>query len=132
MAINNFSIIGHVGSDPKLHFFEGTDTLSIQFSVAVSQKWKTKTGEEKEKTTWVRCTRYTKTQKLAEFIKKGDRIYVEGEAFASAYLKEGKAEPVLEMRVNKIDFLERKSSTATPPAPDDVPPSNNAEDDLPF
>ena len=48
MAINNFSIIGHVGSDPKLHFFEGTDTLSIQFSVAVSQKWKTKTGEEKE------------------------------------------------------------------------------------
>lgn len=132
MAINKFQIIGNVGNDPKLHFFEGKDQLSIQFSVAVTKTWKNAQGEKQELTTWIRCTRYTKTQDLAKYIKKGDRIYVEGEAFASAYIKDGKAEPVLEMRVNKIDFLERKSSTATPPAPDDVPPSYNAEDDLPF
>ena len=104
MAINKFQIIGNVGSDPKFHFFEGKDQLSIQFSVAVTKTWKNTQGEKQEHTTWIRCTRYTKTQELAKYIKKGDRIYVEGEAFASAYIKDGIAEPVLEMRVNKIDF----------------------------
>ena len=132
MAINKFQIIGNVGNDPKLHFFEGKDQLSIQFSVAVTKTWKNAQGEKQEHTTWIRCTRYTKTQELAKYIKKGDRIYVEGEAYASAYLKEGKAEPVLEMRVDRIDFLSTKQNEGSPPNPGDVPPSNQEDDDLPF
>ncbi|WP_313579853.1 single-stranded DNA-binding protein [Chishuiella sp.] len=132
MAINNFQIIGHVGNDPKLHYFENSEKISIQFSVAISKKWKTATGELKEQTTWVRCTRYTKTHELAKYIKKGDRIYLEGEAQATAYIKDGKAIPQLEMLVNKIEFLSIKPIGSTLPAPSDIPPTGNEEDDLPF
>lgn len=131
MAINNIHIIGNVGNDPKVHYFENSDKISIQFSVAVTDRWKDNAGAQKEDTTWVRCTRYTKNVDLAKYIRKGDKIYLAGKARTSAYIKDGVAVGVLEMLVDKIDFLSVKDNSNTPVPPSDVPPTKD-DDDLPF
>lgn len=131
MAINKSIFIGNVGKDATVHPFTNSDRVAIQFSLAVTERWKTASNEEKEKTIWVRCVRYTKNKNLAEYIKKGDRLYVEGKIDVSAYIRENDAIGVLELNVEKIDFLSAKGNSNTPTPPSDVPPTTD-DDDLPF
>lgn len=134
MAVNKIIIIGNVGANPTLHKFENSERWAIQFPVAVTERWKDVKGAEKEQTTWFNCVRYTKTENLARFIQKGNRIYVEGKVDVSAYLKNGEPVGKLNILVSNIDFLTSKQDGVhTPPNPNDLPPTTNQDDDdLPF
>jgi len=48
-------------------------------SLATTRKWKDGSGEQKEKTEWHRLTVWGKLVDVVErYVKKGDRLYVEG------------------------------------------------------
>ena len=47
--LNKVILIGNAGSEPTLHSFENGDKIA-NLTLATSVKWKTKDGEQKEKT----------------------------------------------------------------------------------
>lgn len=135
MSSQNLRLVGNVGKDAEAYQFPNGQ-FAISFPVAVTEKWKTKEGEKKEKTTWFKCTYYRPSDKLAPFIKKGNLIEVQGKPSATAYEKSGVLHTSLECIVSEIDFLysNNNSSSNVPPQPTDGPTpfKEEEEDDLPF
>ncbi len=88
-SLNKAIIIGNLGSDPEIRTTSGGSRVA-QFSVATNRRWTNAAGEQQEKTEWHRIvawdTKFTKLADVAErFLKKGERVYIEGEIQYSSY-----------------------------------------------
>jgi len=71
-------LIGNVGNDPDVRT-TSSGTLVAKVSLATSRQWTNKDGSEQEKTEWHRLTVWGKLADVVErYVKKGDRLYVEG------------------------------------------------------
>jgi single-strand DNA-binding protein len=87
-SINKVVLIGNVGKDPEVrHTQAGTKMAS--FSLATGESWRDKTtGERKDRTEWHRIV--VMNEKLAEiiekYVKKGQKIYVEGQIQTRRYV----------------------------------------------
>ena len=104
-------IIGRVGKDPETRFTsEGKAVLN--FSVAVSEKWKDKAGNAKESTTWYKVAVWDKqAESISPYVHKGMLIMVTGKMSASAYIAaDGTAKASLEMTAREVKFLSRNDS----------------------
>jgi len=138
-------IIGRVGADAEVKDFPTSRLIS--FSVAVSESYTNKQGEKVTNTTWVECSRWTNNVSIAQYIKKGDLIYVEGKMNNRAYLgSDGEAKVVNGINVSHIELLGSKSdSPQSAPPRHERPQANQSNsfvdgedfkeeehDDLPF
>ncbi len=84
-SLNKATIIGNLGSDPEIRT-TGNGSRVAQFSVATSRQWTSASGEQQEKTEWHRIVAWSKLADVVErFLKKGDRVYVEGEIQYRSY-----------------------------------------------
>lgn len=79
MAVNKVIIIGHLGRDPESRSFQNGGKV-VNFSVAVTEKWKSREGERKEKTEWVPVAIFNEgIAGVAEkYLRKGSKVYIEG------------------------------------------------------
>ena len=85
MLDDSYQIVGRLGADPELSR-NGKNT--IMFSVCIN---KTVSGEKVEK--WVNCfisDKSTRLKNVAQYLKKGKNVLIEGSPFASHYLKDNK------------------------------------------
>ena len=97
-------IIGNLGKDCILKEVNGKHV--INFSVAHTDKFKDSSGSIKERTTWVECAYWSERTALAEYLRKGTMVYVEGAPEAEAYSnKEGQPAATLRMRVFSLQLL---------------------------
>lgn len=105
--MKQLTIIGHVGADPVIKTVNGDAILD--FSIAVNEKFKKNDGTSVENTTWFQCS--TKNLKLASFIKKGDKMMVQGN-FKIGIYKDGSnnAKVGIDVRASKIEFLGSKDA----------------------
>lgn len=115
------TITGNVGSDATVRTLQSGD-MAISFTVAHTDKYKAADGTMKETTTWVSCTKWVKagqSVKIAEYLKKGTKVLVEGVPSARAFMLDGSAEPKssLDCRVNAIELLGPAGTKAAAPAP---------------
>jgi single-strand DNA-binding protein len=94
--------IGHLGKDAEVKI-HGTECV-INFSVAHSDKWNDN-GVKKERTTWVSCSWWTEKHTIAQYLKKGTQVYVEGVPEAKVWKKEGDPQPFLNLRVFSLQLL---------------------------
>lgn len=103
--MQKIEIMGYVGKDAVVRNSNGNDITT--FNVCVSESYKNKDGEPVQKNTWYGCV-YRKTG-VANFIKKGDLIFVEGELNAKVYTND-KRETSLDLTVNvaRIEFCNNK------------------------
>lgn len=69
-------IIGHIGNDATINQVGGKSV--INFNVAHSEKWTDAQNVKHEKTTWVSCSYWTDRTGVAQFLRKGTQVYVEG------------------------------------------------------
>ena len=77
-SLNKIMLIGNVGNDPDVRT-TSSGTPIANMSLATTRKWKDGSGEQKEKTEWHRLTVWGKLVDVVErYVKKGDRLYVEG------------------------------------------------------
>lgn len=107
MTLNRFSFIGRLGKDAEVRQLDGGKAV-IKFSVAVTEKWKDREGNKKEKTDWIECEIWDNSGKanLAQYIRKGSEIYVEGKPYARAWAKEdGTLIAVQCVRVTDVQLL---------------------------
>ncbi len=80
-SVNRVILIGNLGKDPEIRSFPSGDKVA-SFSVATSESWKDKTsGEKKEKTEWhkVSCFNQGLVKVIESYVKKGSKIYIEGQ-----------------------------------------------------
>ena len=80
-SVNKVILIGNLGRDPEVKSMQDGRSL-VNMSVATSDTWRDRqTGERKERTEWHRVVIFN--EKLAEvaqkFVRKGSKIYVEGQ-----------------------------------------------------
>ncbi|HEY8659269.1 MAG TPA: single-stranded DNA-binding protein [Hanamia sp.] len=142
-------VIGNLGADCIAKEINGKNV--INFNVAHSEKFKDSMGNMKERTTWVNCAYWTDRTAVAQYLKKGKTVYVEGSPEAEAYTnKEGQPAATLRLRVFNLQLLgganegnqsdhdqapssssssSFQSSTVSTPAPSQV---EEPADDLPF
>lgn len=129
-------IIGRLGQDSEVRDVGSTQV--INFSVAVSEKWKDKDGNFQENTKWYECARWGNNVQVSNFLKKGTQVYIEGVSEARAYInKEGEAVAVNGIKVFKIELLGGKNDNQQQSQPHDAKPMHGTgvkddDDNLPF
>jgi single-strand DNA-binding protein len=100
------SIIGNVGKAPELRYLQN-GTAVADFSVAVNKRYTTSAGEQREETTWFKVTCWRGlAETVAQYVNKGQQIFVTGEIKVEAYLnKAGEAAAQLVITADTVKFL---------------------------
>ena len=140
-TLNKVMLIGHLGDDVKITQFDGGNCIG-RFPIATSETYKNKqTGEKVSNTEWHTIIVRNKAAEICEkFLKKGDRVYVEGRIKTRKWQgDDGKDRYSTEIHVNDFTFLtQRNESNQTL---NQITPSSESEasnesisesDDLPF
>jgi single-strand DNA-binding protein len=138
--LNKVMLIGHLGKDPELKYTPG-GTAVATFSLATNEGYKDKDGNWQERPEWHRLVVWNKqAETAAEYLKKGQQVYVEGRLQTRTWEKDGQKHYTTEIVVQNFQMLGRKSEGGTggapeiPPPSDDLapPPSQSDREDLPF
>ncbi len=142
-SLNKATIIGNLGADPEVRS-TNSGTRVATLSLATSRRWTSRAGDQQEKTEWHRVVCWDRLAEIAErFLKKGDRIYVEGRIeYRQWEAQDGQTRYTTEIRANEMIMLGSTGERdASPSAP--VPAASSdfsefsgealaGEDDLPF
>jgi single-strand DNA-binding protein len=108
-SLNKVTLIGNLGADPEVRT-TGNGGKVATISLATSRKWK-KDGEAQEKTEWHRVVLWdnAKGAKLADlaesYMKKGDKVYIEGQIEYRSYEKDGQTKYITEIVGREVILL---------------------------
>ncbi|HZM25170.1 MAG TPA: single-stranded DNA-binding protein [Anaerolineales bacterium] len=104
-ALNRVQLIGRLGKDPESKFTP-TGKKVTNFSLAVSQRWKT-SGEFKEHTEWVNIEAWGRLGEVCqEYLKKGSLVYLDGRLRTEKYEdKDGETRFFTKVVTQFIQFL---------------------------
>lgn len=140
-------LIGHLGDDVKMHYFEGGNSIG-RFPLATNETYTNKqTNEKVTNTDWHNIVVRNKAAEVCEkYLKKGDKVYVEGRLKNRSWQGEdGQTRYSTEVHVTDFTFLTSREGQSTTAAASSAtsassqpssysPPAQNApdDDDLPF
>ncbi len=145
-GINKVILIGNLGRDPETRYMPSGGAVT-NISIATSRQWKDKdSGEQKERTEWHRVVFFNRLAEIAgEYLKRGSKVYVEGELRTRDWEKDGQKHYTTEIVANEMQMLDsRAEMDAGPPqaasgggsaAPTEdfgPPPADDFDDDIPF
>ena len=128
-CINKIVLIGNVGRDPDVQT-TAAGTRVAHLSLATSRSVSRNGGFE-ERTEWHRLTLWDRLAQLAEdYIRTGDRLYVEGRMEYGSYERDGVTIPTAEVAVREVVLLGSPRRAAS--EPEDEGAEDEQDDDLPF
>ena len=143
-SLNKVLIIGRLGRDPELKYFQTGDAV-CNITVATTESWKDKdTGEKKETTEWHKVVLKRRLAEIAgQYLKKGASVYIEGRLRTRKWKdKEGQEHYVTEIEADEMKMLDKKEgapagAAASAPAagrrsPATENPWNGQDDDPPY
>ena len=77
-SVNKVILLGNVGKDPEFKSLQ-SGTAVANFSLATSEKFKDRSGEQQERTEWHNCQAFERLAEVVrDYVKKGSKLYVEG------------------------------------------------------
>ena len=123
-------MIGRLGQDSIVN--DVNDKKVVNFSIAHSEKDKNNQGSEVNKTTWVSCAYWTDKLNIANYLKKGTSIYLEGKPEVKTYVDKnsGNTLPQLTMRVISLQLISSNNSVTE--EKQNVNNFSEPTDDMPF
>lgn len=140
-SLNSCSFIGRVGKDVEGKELDG-GKLVVNYTIAVSERYKDKNGDQKEDTTWVNCVSFGKLAEITQkYVNKGDLLYINGKMSNRQYEKDGVTKYFTEIIVNDMKMLggNKKSGEAGEIVQESAPAKKASkakvkeeETDLPF
>ncbi|HEV2237149.1 MAG TPA: single-stranded DNA-binding protein [Ktedonobacterales bacterium] len=90
--LNKIMLIGNLGRDPEMTYTPSGTPLT-KFSLAVSRRWKDKSGERKDETTWFYVVAWDKLAELCNtYLHKGSKVYIEGRMTSRKYTNKDNVE----------------------------------------
>ncbi len=114
-TLNKVMLIGNLGDDVKMHYFDGGNCVG-RFPIATSETYVSKqSGERITNTEWHNIVVRNKAAELCEkYLKKGDKIYVEGRIKSRQWQSEdGTTRYSTEIQVQDFTFLTPKQEANT-------------------
>ena len=144
-TINKVILIGHLGDEVKMHYFEGGNSIG-RFPLATNETYTNKqTGEKVTTTEWHNIVVRNKLAEICEkYLNKGDKVYCEGRIKTRQWEGEdGSKRYTTEIHVVDMTFLTTKNevSNQQPNVAPKQPKAENkdtsvnevgGDDDLPF
>ena len=109
-AVNRVQLIGRLGKDPDGKFTP-TGKQVTHFSLAVTNRWKTKDGETKEYTEWINIEAWGRLGEVCkEYLKKGSLVYLDGRLKTDRYEDKGETKYFSKVVALQMQMLDRKPS----------------------
>ncbi|WP_224484102.1 single-stranded DNA-binding protein [Robertkochia aurantiaca] len=147
-TLNKVMLIGHLGDDVKLKYFDGGNCVG-NFPLATNESYTNRqTGEKVTHTEWHNIVVRNKAAEVCEkYLKKGDKIYVEGRIKTRQWQGEdGNNRYTTEIQVTDFTFLSNNPAPQSGaqsgnqsaqndmkrPAPQPRQQETEDDDDLPF
>lgn len=144
-TLNKVMLIGHLGDEVKLHYFDGGNCIG-RFPIATNESYTNKDGERVTLTEWHNIVVRNKGAEICQkYLVKGDLVYVEGRIRTRQWKGEdGQTRYSTEIQASDFTFLSNKKeekntgiSQPQPPTPAEKPPvapadNDSDSDDLPF
>lgn len=144
-TINKVILIGHLGDEVKMHYFEGGNSIG-RFPLATNETYTNKqTGEKVTTTEWHNIVVRNKLAEICEkYLSKGDKVYCEGRIKTRQWdAEDGSKRYATEIHVLDMTFLSTKKETNPSPSitpksnaslsqNNSVPNTEDEDDDLPF
>lgn len=112
-SLNKVMLIGNLGADPEIRTTPNGSRVA-QFSLATSRQWNSDSGQKQEKTEWHRIVIWNNRREggglvevVEKYLKKGDRVYVEGSIEYRSYedKKDGATKYITEIKVRDLVML---------------------------
>jgi single-strand DNA-binding protein len=86
--LNKIMIIGRVGKEVEVRQVNGSNVAN--FSVATTEKYKNKNGEQVENTEWHSIQAWGKLAEICQsYVNKGDMLYIEGKVATQSWEDKG-------------------------------------------
>lgn len=146
--LNRVLLAGNLTRDVELRHISGNQAVA-NIGLAVSRRWKSPEGENREETTFVDCEAWGRTAEvMAQYLSKGRPVFIEGRLKLDQWEKEGQKFSKLRVVVESFQFMDsregggggggtggggrstqggsRQGSSSAPT------PANVADDDIPF
>ena len=117
-SLNKVMLIGNLGADPEIRTVTNGSRVA-QFSIATSRTWNNDSGQKQEKTEWHRIVIWNNRREgtglvevVEKYLKKGDRVYVEGSIEYRSYedKKDGATKYITEIKVRDLVMLQGRDS----------------------
>jgi len=152
--VNKAIIIGNLGGDPELRY-TSNNVAVVNFTVATNERWQ-KDGVWDERTEWHRVVAWGNLAEICnKMLRKGSQVYIEGRIQTRSWEDQtGQKRYITEIVANEMVNLSGRAAGEAPPAgegpeaghpgaasspgkgeesyDDFQPPSQDADDDLPF
>ena len=105
-GINKVILVGNLGNDPEVRYSQSGSAITT-ISVATSESWKDKNGEQQERTEWHRVKFFGRLAEIAgEYLKKGRQVYIEGALRTEKYTdKNGVEKYSTDIIANEMQML---------------------------
>ena len=140
-GINKVILVGNLGRDPETRYLPSGGAVT-NVSLATSRSWKDRdSGEQKEKTEWHRVVFFNRLGEIAgEYLKRGSKVYVEGELRTREWEKGGQKHFTTEIVATEMQMLDskggnsdyEKNNNSSIAAPSWLSSSDMVDDDIPF
>jgi single-strand DNA-binding protein len=110
-SIARITLVGNLGRDPETRYTPN-GTMNVQFTMAVSRRFRDQGGQDQERTNWYRVTAWGKLAETLDnltqqgYLAKGRQVYVEGRFEARDYTDQnGQARTSLDVTANDVLML---------------------------
>ena len=115
-SLNKVMLIGRLGADPEVRDTK-TGGRFATFSLATSERWKDKSGEQQERTEWNRVVVFQEglIPVIEKYVTKGSNVFIEGKLQTRKYedkdgVEKYTTEVVLQGFNSTFTMLDSKSS----------------------
>lgn len=146
MSVNKVILVGNLGKDPELRYTP-SGTAVCTFSLATSDRFKNKQGEQQDRTEWHNIVTWSGLAEICgKYLAKGKQVYIEGRIQSRSYDdRDGNKRYITEIVASEMQMLSRAgeqgavgsggsrpSSQHNEPSGGPEEPPFNPDDDIPF
>ena len=116
-GISKVILIGNLGRDPETRYTP-SGAMNVQFTMAVSRRFRDNSGQDQERTNWFRVTAWAKLAETLDnltqqgYLAKGKQVYVEGRLEAREYTDQnGATRTSLDVSATEFQLLGQRGDT---------------------
>jgi len=113
-GMQKITIIGNLGRDPEMRYTPNGAAVT-SFSVAVTRKYTTSEGQQREETDWFNVSCWNKLAETAnQYLTKGKQVYIEGRISVRLYddTRSGEKRFSMDVRANEMQMLGSRGDAA--------------------
>jgi len=122
-SLNKVMLMGNLTRDAELRYLPSGQAV-LEFRLAVSRRYRTQQGEDREETCFVDINLWGKRgEALAQYLTKGKPLFVEGRLQLDEWEKDGQKHSRLRVVAENVEFIGGSKTGETAPRAHDADPS---------